>query len=72
MEPRLKSKIINEINPSLKELFGYRNMYMGLQLDLIRDRVDVLFKFYRTIKQGYSKYKFVQNTGDIKLWTGDF
>ena len=35
MEPRLKSKIINEINPSLKELFGYRNLYMGPKIEKI-------------------------------------
>ena len=29
MQPRLKEIIINEINPSLKELFGYKNLYMG-------------------------------------------
>ena len=29
MEPRLKSIIFNEINPSLKEKFGYKNLYMG-------------------------------------------
>ncbi len=35
MEPRLKSKIINEINPSLKELFGYSNLYMGPKIEKI-------------------------------------
>ncbi len=35
MEPRLKSKIINEINPSLKEIFGYRNLYMGPKIEKI-------------------------------------
>ena len=35
MEPRLKSKIIKEINPSLKELFGYRNLYMGPKIEKI-------------------------------------
>ena len=35
MEPRLKSKIINEINPSLKEIFGYRNLYMGPKIQKI-------------------------------------
>ena len=29
MEPRLKDKINNEINPSLKKMFGYKNSYMG-------------------------------------------
>ena len=29
MEPRLKDKINKEINPSLKEMFGYKNSYMG-------------------------------------------
>ena len=31
MEPRLK-EIIKEINPSLKEMFGYKNLYMGPKL----------------------------------------
>ena len=35
MEPRLKSKIIKEINPSLKELFGYKNLYMGPKIEKI-------------------------------------
>ncbi len=35
MEPRLKSKIKNEINPSLKELFGYKNLYMGPKIEKI-------------------------------------
>ena len=34
MEPRLKSLITNEINPSLKEKFGY-NMYMGPRIEKI-------------------------------------
>ena len=29
MQPRLKELIIKEIQPSLKEKFGYRNHYMG-------------------------------------------
>tara|TARA_S200000501_G_scaffold359986_1_gene386542 strand:+ start:2047 stop:2601 length:555 start_codon:yes stop_codon:yes gene_type:complete len=29
MEPRLKEIIFKEINPSLKEMFGYKNLYMG-------------------------------------------
>ena len=29
MEPRLKDIIAKEINPSLKEKFGYKNLYMG-------------------------------------------
>ena len=35
MEPRLKSLITNEINPSLKEKFGYKNMYMGPRIEKI-------------------------------------
>ena len=35
MEPRLKSKIAKEINPSLKEMFGYRNLYMGPKIEKI-------------------------------------
>ena len=29
MEPRIKEIISNEINPSLKEKFGYKNIFMG-------------------------------------------
>ena len=29
MQPRLKEMISKEINPSLKEKFGYKNLYMG-------------------------------------------
>ena len=32
MQPRLKEKIIKEIQPSLKEKFGYKNLYMGPQI----------------------------------------
>ena len=35
MEPRIKQVIIKEINPSLKELFGYKNMYMGPKIEKI-------------------------------------
>ena len=28
MEPRLKETIIKEINPSLKEMFGYKSLYI--------------------------------------------
>jgi large subunit ribosomal protein L5 len=35
MEPRLKSKIKKEINLSLKEMFGYRNLYMGPKIEKI-------------------------------------
>ena len=35
MEPRLKNIIIKEINPSLKEKFGYRSLYMGPKIEKI-------------------------------------
>ena len=35
MEPRLKEKILNEINPSLKEMFGYKNLYMGPKIEKV-------------------------------------
>ena len=35
MEPRLKSLITNKINPSLKEKFGYKNLYMGPKIEKI-------------------------------------
>ena len=35
MVPRLKEIIIKEINPSLKELFGYKNLYMGPRIEKV-------------------------------------
>ena len=35
MEPRLKTLITNKINPSLKEKFGYKNLYMGPKIEKI-------------------------------------
>tara|TARA_A100001011_G_scaffold330319_1_gene356068 strand:+ start:192 stop:746 length:555 start_codon:yes stop_codon:yes gene_type:complete len=35
MEPRLKETITKEINPSLKELFGYKSLYMGPKIEKI-------------------------------------
>ena len=35
MQPRLKEIIINEIDPSLKEMFGYKNLYMGPKIQKI-------------------------------------
>ena len=35
MEPRLKETIIKEINPSLKEMFGYKNLYMGPKIQKV-------------------------------------
>ncbi len=35
MEPRLKEIIQKEINPSLKEMFGYKNRYMGPKIEKI-------------------------------------
>ncbi len=35
MEPRIKTVIIKEINPSLKEMFGYKNLYMGPKIEKI-------------------------------------
>ena len=35
MEPRLKQIIKKEINPSLKEMFGYKNLFMGPKIDKI-------------------------------------
>ena len=35
MEPRLKQIIYKEINPSLKEMFGYKNVYMGPKIEKI-------------------------------------
>ena len=35
MVPRLKETIIKEINPSLKEMFGYKSLYMGPKIEKI-------------------------------------
>ena len=35
MEPRLKNIINKEINPSLKEMFGYKNIFMGPKIEKI-------------------------------------
>ena len=35
MEPRLKEIILKEINPSLKQMFGYKNLYMGPKIEKI-------------------------------------
>ncbi len=35
MEPRLKEIILKEINPSLKNMFGYKNLYMGPRIEKI-------------------------------------
>ncbi len=35
MQPRLKTLITNEINQSLKEKFGYKNLYMGPRIEKI-------------------------------------
>ena len=35
MEPRLKEIIFKEINPSLKEMFGYKSLYMGPKIEKI-------------------------------------
>ena len=35
MQPRLKEKIYKEINPSLKEMFGYKNLYMGPKIEKV-------------------------------------
>ena len=35
MQPRLKNIIVKEINPSLKEMFGYKNLYMGPKIEKI-------------------------------------
>ena len=35
MEPRLKTLINKDIQPSLKEKFGYRNLYMGPQISKV-------------------------------------
>ena len=32
MQPRLKELLTREIEPSLKEKFGYKNIYMGPQI----------------------------------------
>ena len=35
MEPRLKEKLVKEINPSLKEMFGYKSLYMGPKIEKV-------------------------------------
>ena len=35
MEPRLKQVIAKEVNPSLKEKFGYKNIFMGPKIEKI-------------------------------------
>ena len=35
MEPRWKEIIWKEINPSLKEMFGYKNQYMAPKIEKI-------------------------------------
>ena len=35
MEPRIKEILLKEINPSLKEMFGYKNIYMGPKIEKV-------------------------------------
>ena len=35
MQPRLKDLIVKEIQPNLKEKFGYKNLYMGPQISIV-------------------------------------
>ena len=35
MQPRLKDLIVKEIQPGLKEKFGYKNLYMGPQIQKV-------------------------------------
>ena len=35
IEPRLKKIISKEINPSLKEMFGYKNIFMGPKIEKV-------------------------------------
>ena len=35
MTPRLKEISIKEINPSLKQMFGYKNLYMGPKIEKV-------------------------------------
>ena len=35
MQPRLKELIVKEIQPNLKEKFGYKNLYMGPQISKV-------------------------------------
>ena len=35
MEPRLKEMIVKKIQPSLKEKFGYKNLYMGPKINKV-------------------------------------
>ena len=35
MEPRIKEIIYKEINPALKQMFGYKNLYMGPKIEKI-------------------------------------
>ena len=35
MQPRLKDLIVREIQPNLKEKFGYKNLYMGPQISKV-------------------------------------
>ena len=38
MQPRLKDLIIKEIQPNLKEKFGYKNLYMGPQISKLEKK----------------------------------
>ena len=35
MQPRLKELVVKEIQPNLKEKFGYKNLYMGPQISKV-------------------------------------
>ena len=35
MQPRLKDLVVREIQPNLKEKFGYKNLYMGPQISKV-------------------------------------
>ena len=35
MQPRIKDLIVKEIQPNLKEKFGYKNLYMGPQISKV-------------------------------------
>ena len=58
MEPRLKNIIIKEINPSLKEKFGYRSLYMGPKIEKIWYGFEQLYSRVEHVRNFIHKYQW--------------
>ena len=68
---KYRDDYLSYIQNNLPQGSMYRNVYVGIQLKVIRERVNVLYELYKNISKGYFNFKIVEPPS-VELWIGEF